>query len=181
MHLPRLLPTHAGFGSGTQLALAIGRAFAQLNGIGLSTTQIASSLGRGLRSGVGIAGFERGGLLLDGGPNADGTAASEKVTTYDYYTGGSSDDCPFPMAAGPVVRTTVTDPVGGKTVHYFDGNGMENKTETQTSSGTVLQQHNRSYQSRTAGYVVGSEYVQQGSVTLWGNGYEYDRHGEDRN
>lgn len=76
MHLPRLLPTHAGFGSGTQLALAIGRAFAQLNGIGLSTTQIASSLGRGLRSGVGIAGFERGGLLLDGGPNADGTAAS---------------------------------------------------------------------------------------------------------
>ena len=29
LHLERVLPAHAGFGSGTQLALAIGRAFAQ--------------------------------------------------------------------------------------------------------------------------------------------------------
>src|SRR5207247_7331249 len=102
---------------------------------------------------------------------ADGTAASEKVTTYYYHPQQPFDPC---WMYGPVDQTTVTDPVGGKTAHYFDSNGMENKTEIQTSSGTVLQQHNRSYQSRTAGYVVGSEYVQQGSVTLWGNGYEYD-------
>lgn len=75
LHLARLLPPHAGFGSGTQLALAIGRAYAQLHGIGLSTQQIATSLGRGLRSGVGIAGFDRGGLLLDGGPSADRSPA----------------------------------------------------------------------------------------------------------
>lgn len=75
LHLARLLPPHAGFGSGTQLALAIGRAYAQLHGIGLSTRQIASYLGRGLRSGVGIGGFDHGGLLLDGGPNADRSAA----------------------------------------------------------------------------------------------------------
>jgi len=75
VQLPQLLPAHAGFGSGTQLALAIGRAFAQLHGIGMSTAQIAQCLGRGARSGVGIAGFAHGGLLLDGGPNADHTVA----------------------------------------------------------------------------------------------------------
>jgi beta-ribofuranosylaminobenzene 5'-phosphate synthase len=75
LHLARLLPAHAGFGSGTQLALAVGRAFAQLHGLGLSTRQIAACLGRGLRSGVGIGGFDHGGLLLDGGPNADHSAA----------------------------------------------------------------------------------------------------------
>ena len=32
-------------------------------------------LGRGLRSGIGIAGFDQGGLLVDGGPGADGSPA----------------------------------------------------------------------------------------------------------
>ncbi len=36
---------------------------------------MASWLGRGLRSGVGIAGFDHGGLLVDGGPGADGAPA----------------------------------------------------------------------------------------------------------
>lgn len=75
LHLSAVLPAHAGFGSGTQLALAIGRAFATLHGLDLSTLEIARLLGRGLRSGVGIAGFDRGGLLLDGGPGEDGTPA----------------------------------------------------------------------------------------------------------
>lgn len=84
LHLGRLLPPHAGFGSGTQLALAIGRAFAQLHNIALSTQQIASCLGRGLRSGVGIAGFDRGGLLLDGGPSADNGAAAPLTARLDF-------------------------------------------------------------------------------------------------
>jgi beta-RFAP synthase len=42
----------------------------------MSTRSIARLTGRGLRSGVGIAGFDHGGLLLDGGPRADGTPAS---------------------------------------------------------------------------------------------------------
>lgn len=68
LHLARTLPPHAGFGSGTQLALACGRAFARCHGLDVPTPQLAAWLGRGLRSGVGIAGFDQGGLLLDGGP-----------------------------------------------------------------------------------------------------------------
>ena len=75
LRLLDVLPAHAGFGSGTQLALAVGRAFAQVHGLEIDTPQIARWLGRGLRSGVGIAGFDQGGLLVDGGPGVDGTPA----------------------------------------------------------------------------------------------------------
>lgn len=75
LHLERVLPAHAGFGSGTQLALAIGRAFASLHEVDLSTAELARLLGRGRRSGIGIAAFDQGGLLLDGGPGADGSPA----------------------------------------------------------------------------------------------------------
>ncbi len=75
LRLLQVLPAHAGFGSGTQLALAVGRAFAQWHGLNLPTASLATWLARGLRSGVGIAGFDQGGLLLDGGPGADGTPA----------------------------------------------------------------------------------------------------------
>ncbi len=73
--LLRVPPAHAGFGSGTQLALAVGRAFAQWHRLDLEAAVLAQWLGRGLRSGVGIGGFDHGGLLLDGGPGADGTPA----------------------------------------------------------------------------------------------------------
>lgn len=75
LRLLQVLPPHAGFGSGTQLALAIGRAFAQWHGLQLDTATLAGWLGRGGRSGIGIAGFDQGGLLVDGGPGADGSAA----------------------------------------------------------------------------------------------------------
>jgi len=75
LRLLQVLPAHAGFGSGTQLALAIGRAFALWHGLAVDSVVLASWLGRGLRSGIGIAGFDQGGLLLDGGPGADGSAA----------------------------------------------------------------------------------------------------------
>lgn len=75
LHLSSALPAHAGFGSGTQLALAVGRAFARLHGLEVPTPQLAAWLGRGLRSGIGIAGFDQGGLLVDGGPGADGMPA----------------------------------------------------------------------------------------------------------
>ncbi|MEY2690075.1 MAG: beta-ribofuranosylaminobenzene 5-phosphate synthase MptG, partial [Pseudomonadota bacterium] len=68
LHLADALPAHAGLGSGTQLGLAVGRAFCELHGFPLATAQIARITGRGLRSGVGIAGFDVGGMLLDGGP-----------------------------------------------------------------------------------------------------------------
>lgn len=75
LRLHRALPAHVGFGSGTQLASAIGRGFAQWHGLDLDTSTLAHWLGRGLRSGVGIAGFDHGGLLLDGGPGLDGLPA----------------------------------------------------------------------------------------------------------
>lgn len=61
------IPAHAGLGSGTQLALAVGRAFSQAAGIPLAARDIAALLGRGARSGVGVGLFEQGGLVLDGG------------------------------------------------------------------------------------------------------------------
>lgn len=61
------LPAHAGLGSGTQLALAVGAAISQLYGLNLSTAKIAQLTGRGGRSGIGIAAFDHGGLLIDGG------------------------------------------------------------------------------------------------------------------
>ncbi|SFL94986.1 beta-ribofuranosylaminobenzene 5'-phosphate synthase family protein [Variovorax sp. OV329] len=75
LRLLQVLPDHAGFGSGTQLALAIGRAFAQWHRLDVATARLAQWLGRGRRSGIGIAGFDQGGLLVDGGPGADGEPA----------------------------------------------------------------------------------------------------------
>ena len=75
LRLRRALPAHVGLGSGTQLASAIGRAFAQWHGLDVDTCTLAHWLGRGLRSGIGIAGFDQGGLLLDGGPGGDGLPA----------------------------------------------------------------------------------------------------------
>jgi beta-RFAP synthase len=75
LRLRSALPVHAGLGSGTQLALAVGRAFARWQGLDISTPTLAGWLGRGQRSGIGIAGFDRGGLLVDGGPGAGGSPA----------------------------------------------------------------------------------------------------------
>jgi beta-RFAP synthase len=67
-HAPR---AHTGLGSGTQLALAVGTAFTRLLGQPASSAELARLLGRGARSGIGILGFDAGGLLLDGGPTGD--------------------------------------------------------------------------------------------------------------
>jgi beta-RFAP synthase len=67
LHIAEAIPPHAGLGSGTQLALAVGSAFAALEGFRLMPRDIASYLGRGRRSGIGIAAFEQGGVVLDSG------------------------------------------------------------------------------------------------------------------
>ncbi|MDR5857206.1 beta-ribofuranosylaminobenzene 5'-phosphate synthase [Caballeronia sp. LZ062] len=68
---------HTGLGSGTQLALALGTAFARVTGHDLATADIARMLGRGARSGIGIHGFDHGGLIVDGGRS---NAHSENTT-----------------------------------------------------------------------------------------------------
>jgi beta-RFAP synthase len=60
-------PAHAGLGSGTQLALALGTAVTRLSGLDVSPRRLAHALERGARSGVGIAAFEHGGFVVDAG------------------------------------------------------------------------------------------------------------------
>jgi beta-ribofuranosylaminobenzene 5'-phosphate synthase len=61
------LPPHAGLGSGTQLALAVARALAELHGIQADVAQLATAVGRGRRSAIGIWTFADGGLVVEGG------------------------------------------------------------------------------------------------------------------
>jgi beta-ribofuranosylaminobenzene 5'-phosphate synthase len=73
---------HVGFGSGTQLALATLVAVARTHGEYVDARTVAPRLGRGGRSGVGVATFENGGFVADAGhpteqftssPPADGS------------------------------------------------------------------------------------------------------------
>ncbi|PIK73462.1 GHMP kinase [Methylobacterium frigidaeris] len=66
-HLADLIPAHAGFGSGTQLALSVAAALAALHGAPFAPAAFADVLDRGNRSGVGLAAFVTGGLIVDGG------------------------------------------------------------------------------------------------------------------
>jgi beta-ribofuranosylaminobenzene 5'-phosphate synthase len=67
LELKSAIPEHAGLGSGTQMALAVGVALAKLYELPLSIREVAALTDRGARSGIGIGAFEQGGLLLDGG------------------------------------------------------------------------------------------------------------------
>jgi len=67
INIHHAIPEHAGLGSGTQLALCVGTAIAKLWQVEVSTAEIAQELGRGARSGIGIAGFDYGGMIVDGG------------------------------------------------------------------------------------------------------------------
>lgn len=62
-----LIPEHAGLGSGTQLALVIGRLLASYHRLDIPTPAIAQSLDRGKRSGIGISTFDNGGFVVDAG------------------------------------------------------------------------------------------------------------------
>lgn len=66
------IPEHAGLGSGTQLDLAVGVGVARLLGRPTDARGIGALLTRGARSGIGVAAFEAGGFILDGGKAAGG-------------------------------------------------------------------------------------------------------------
>jgi beta-RFAP synthase len=66
--LIQALPSHCGLGSGTQLALALGFVLTRLYGLQPPLPELAELTDReGSRSGIGVAGFEQGGFLVDGG------------------------------------------------------------------------------------------------------------------
>lgn len=60
-------PSHVGLGSGTQAALAAVMAVNKIYNLGLSAYELAMKVGRGGTSGIGVAAFEKGGFILDGG------------------------------------------------------------------------------------------------------------------
>lgn len=63
----RAIPAHAGLGSGTQLALAIGSAILKLQRQNRNAHELGELVDRGARSAIGITAFEQGGFVIDGG------------------------------------------------------------------------------------------------------------------
>lgn len=72
----RTLPSHAGLGSGTQLALAVARALAELHDLPTDARRLAQAVRRARRSAIGTWTFAGGGLVLEGGrhPESDDVA-----------------------------------------------------------------------------------------------------------
>ena len=89
------IPRHQGFGSGTQRDLALGAAVTRLAGHPASTRELGRLLGRGRRSGVGIAAFDRGGLIVDAG---------RRHARGDGGRSASAGDLPPVVFQGPVPR-----------------------------------------------------------------------------
>ncbi len=59
--------SHVGLGSGTQISLAVGKIYSELYSLDLSVREVAEIMGRGGTSGIGVAAFEYGGFIVDGG------------------------------------------------------------------------------------------------------------------
>jgi beta-RFAP synthase len=78
------VPAHVGLGSGTALALAVGAGLARLEGVAIAPADIARALGRGRRSGIGVAAFAQGGVVLDGGARADGTGTPPVLARHEF-------------------------------------------------------------------------------------------------
>jgi beta-RFAP synthase len=77
--IERSLPAHTGLGSGTQLALAVGRALAELHGRPTGAAALAAAVGRAQRSAVGTWTFAGGGLVVEGGRRAESDAVAPLV------------------------------------------------------------------------------------------------------
>jgi beta-ribofuranosylaminobenzene 5'-phosphate synthase len=59
--------SHVGLGSGTQAALCAAAAVNHLYELDMSVRDLAIKVGRGGTSGIGVASFESGGFIIDGG------------------------------------------------------------------------------------------------------------------
>lgn len=61
------IPEHKGFGSGTQLALAVGASISRLFDLNLDIANLSMKLSRSKVSGIGAHTFQHGGFIIDGG------------------------------------------------------------------------------------------------------------------
>jgi beta-RFAP synthase len=129
------IPAHAGLGSGTQLALSVAHALARLFSIQAGVRELAAVMGRGRRSGIGIAAFEQGGFIVDAGRRVNTTG--ETVSDFGFRVSGGLKQTetrtrdlvpptivryPFPkewtfVVAIPRVAHGLT---GAKEIHAFD-------------------------------------------------------------
>lgn len=101
---------HTGLGVGTQLGLAVAKALAVETGHpDWPATELAGRVGRGERSAIGVHGFDRGGLIVEGGKRP-GEAVSPLVARV-----------PFPSDWRVVVYTPAGAPVwhGGREQQAF--------------------------------------------------------------
>ncbi|MFK7767028.1 MAG: beta-ribofuranosylaminobenzene 5'-phosphate synthase family protein [Mariniblastus sp.] len=83
-------PRHSGFGTGTQLALCSAMAITQLLELPLpGPLEMAASVARGARSGIGSHGFYHGGFLVDRGKETELVQGGEKapLAPLDFQTG----------------------------------------------------------------------------------------------
>ena len=60
-------PSHSGLGSGTQISLATAKLISESENHRITVPQIADIVGRGGTSGIGVASFNKGGFIVDGG------------------------------------------------------------------------------------------------------------------
>jgi beta-ribofuranosylaminobenzene 5'-phosphate synthase len=74
------LPAHSGLGSGTQLALAVGRALADLYSLPADPIALSLGVGRARRSAIGTWVFASGGLVVEGGRPRDGDACGPLIS-----------------------------------------------------------------------------------------------------
>jgi beta-ribofuranosylaminobenzene 5'-phosphate synthase len=99
LRIEQVIPAHVGLGSGTQLALAVGTALARLYDLDISLVELARVMGRGIHSGIGIAAFEWGGFVVDGGHPVGGGSGMVPPVTFRH---------PFPRDWAFVVAVPVT-------------------------------------------------------------------------
>jgi beta-RFAP synthase len=70
LQVHRVIPAHAGLGSGTQLGLSVARGLAELYHLDPDAGALAMAVGRGSRSAIGTWVFQSGGFVLEGGKQA---------------------------------------------------------------------------------------------------------------
>jgi beta-ribofuranosylaminobenzene 5'-phosphate synthase len=78
----RAIPPHSGLGSGTQLALAVARALAELHGLPADILGLAQAAGRGRRSAIGTWTFALGGFIVEGGRRAGADAIAPLLARF---------------------------------------------------------------------------------------------------
>jgi beta-RFAP synthase len=80
LRVVRAIPPHVGLGSGTQLALSVARALAELYGQSAEPLALARAVGRGLRSAIGTWTFALGGFVLEGGRKSGSDAVAPLIS-----------------------------------------------------------------------------------------------------